>query len=490
MAKIDRYLEYIVENHGSDVHLYSNQPAYVRIHGALSPMETVPLKSDDILEMLKEVIPHKNYNELLEEWDTDCAYEIAGLARFRVNGFKDRHGYGTVMRQIPDLIPSFDDLRLPEALRDFCLLTKGLVVITGPTGSGKSTTLASMIDFINDSRNEHIITIEDPIEFVHQSKKCIINQREVHKDTSSFAKALRAALREDPDIILLREIRDLETMEAALECAETGHLVFATLHTNSAVATIDRIIDKFPADKQNQIRTMLADTLQGVVAQTLCKKSSGGRIAVFEVLKTTTSVAALIREAKTHMLGSVLQTNRKIGMQSFNDELTNLAASRIISVKEAYMKAIDKIDIENRLAKMNITLDFKEEEKVLAHERRTSSERQKILESEEALKVNPNDINAMNAIAWILSTSVYDELRNAKKAIKIASQACSKTGNKDPHSLSILGVAHAEDKSFRRAIDATRKAIKLYTIQGDDEIAEELTTRLELFNLKKPFRNE
>jgi twitching motility protein PilT len=453
-------------------------------------MEHTLLKSDEILQMLKEIIPHKNFNELIEDWDTDCAYEMPGLARFRVNGFKDREGYGTVLRQIPDLIPSFDDLRLPEALRDFCLLSKGLIVITGPTGSGKSTTLASMIDFINETRNEHIITIEDPIEFVHKSKKCVINQREIHKDTASFAKALRSALREDPDIILVGEIRDLETMETALECAETGHLVFATLHTNSAVATIDRIIDKFPADKQNQIRTMLADTLQGVVAQTLCRKLSGGRIAVFEILKTTSSVAALIRESKTHMLGSVIQTNRKIGMQSFNDELTHLASSRIISVKEAYMKAIDKIDIENRLTQAHITLDFKEDDRILARQRRTASEQQKIQESEDVLRTNPDDINAMNAIAWIMSTSVYDEMRNAKVALRMASRACSKTGNKDPHSLAMLGVAQAENNSFRRAADATRKAIKLYRSQGDDDIAEDLETRLELFHLKKPFRNE
>ena len=490
MAKIDKYLKYLVENSGSDLHLFSRQPAYVRIHGSISPMEHSSLTSDDILEMLKEIIPHKNYTELIEEWDTDCAYEIPGLARFRVNGFKDRDGYGTVLRQIPDIIPSFDDLRLPEPLRDFCLLSKGLVVITGPTGSGKSTTLASMVDFINETRNEHIITIEDPIEFVHKSKKSIINQREVFKDTQSFPIALRSALREDPDIILLGEIRDLETMETALECAETGHLVFATLHTNSAVATIDRIIDKFPAEKQNQIRTMLADTLQGVVAQTLCKKLSGGRIAAFEILKVTTAVSALIRESKTHMLNSVIQTNRKIGMQSFNDELTFLAVNRIISVKEAYIKALDKVDIETRFADVNITLDFKKEDIILARQRRTASELQKVEESEAALKVNPNDINAMNAIAWIKSTSIYEEIRDAKVALKLASRACSKTGNKDPHSLTVLGVAHAENRSFRRALDATRKAIKIYTAQDETEIAENLAIRIELFELKKPFRNE
>jgi len=490
MAKIDKYLEYLVKNSGSDVHMFSQQPAYVRIHGAISAMEDTPLQSDEILDMLKEIIPQENYNELIEDWDTDCAYDIEGLARFRVNGFKDRDGYGTVLRQIPDLIPTFDELRLPEALRDFCLLSKGLVVITGPTGSGKSTTLASMVDFINETRNEHIITIEDPIEFVHRSKKSIVNQREVFRDTKSFPRAMRAALREDPDIILLGEIRDLETMETALECAETGHLVFATLHTNNAVSTIDRIIDKFPAAKQNQIRAMLSDTLKGVVAQTLCKKLTGGRIAAFEVLIATSAVAALIREAKTHMLPSIIQTNRKLGMQSFNDELTNLVVGRIISVKEAYIKAIDKIDFEGRLKQKNITLDFKEEDKLQARKRRTASELQKIKESEEVLQTDPNDVDAMNAIAWIRSTSVYEELRDGKTAVKFASLACSKTGNKDPHSLSILGVAYAESNSFRRASDATQKAIKLYNNEDETEIVESLKYRMELFKNKKPFRNE
>lgn len=489
MAQIDRYLEYVVNNDGSDLHLYSTQPPYVRIHGAISKIEATPLKSDHILEMLKEIIPQKNYNELLAEMDTDCAYEIPGLARFRVNGFKDRDGYGTVLRQIPNHIPSFDDLRLPEPLREFCNLTKGLVIVTGPTGSGKSTTLASMVDFINQTRNEHIITIEDPIEFVHKSNKSIVNQREMHCDTESFPRALRAALREDPDIILLGEIRALETMETALECAETGHLVFATLHTNSAVATIDRIIDKFPAEKQNQIRTMLADTLSGVVAQTLCKKLTGGRIAAFEILKSTSSVAALIRESKTHMLNSVIQTSRKLGMQSFNDEFAYLAINRIISVKEAYIKALDKLDIETRLAQEGITLDFREDEMLDARRRRIASEDERLQEAINAIKTNPQDVDALVEAAWIRSTSVYDELRDGKAAIKMASRACSNTRNRDPHALMVLGVAYAETKNFRKAIDVTSKAIKLYEDMENLEEAENLKPRIALFQSKRPYRN-
>lgn len=369
------------------------------------------------------------------------------------------------------------------------MLSKGLVIITGPTGSGKSTTLASMIDYINETRNEHIITIEDPIEFVHKSKKSVINQREMHRNATSFPKALRAALREDPDIILLGEIRDLETMETALECAETGHLVFATLHTNSAVATVDRIIDKFPADKQNQIRTMLADTLSGVVAQTLCKKLSGGRIAAFEILKSTSSVAALIREAKTHMLNSVIQTNRKQGMQSFNDELFYLASNRIISVKEAYTKAIDKTELENRLITANIPMDFREEDKLDARRRRIEGDMSKLEAAETTLKDNPKDVDALCAIAWIQATSVYDEMRDGKSAVKYAVQACSFTGNQDPHPLMVLGAAYAEVKNFRKAIDATQKAIKLYVEMDAPEEVANLKPRIELYQSKRPFRN-
>ena len=489
MAKIDKYLEYLVNNNGSDLHLCAGQTPYVRIHGALSSIEQVTMTSDQVLDMLKEIIPRENYTELIEEKDTDCAYEIPGLARFRVNGFQDRDGYGTVLRQIPDFIPSFDDLRLPEPLREFCLLSKGLVIITGPTGSGKSTTLASMIDFINETRNEHIITIEDPIEFVHKSKNSIVNQREIHRNTESFARALRASLREDPDIILLGEIRDLVTMETALECAETGHLVFATLHTNSAVSTIDRIIDKFPADKQNQIRTMLADTLSGVVAQTLCKKLAGGRVAAFEILKSTSSVSALIREAKTHMLNSVIQTNRKQGMQSFNDEFLYLATNRIISVKEAYVKSLDKTDLENRLKEAKVSMDFREQDKIDARKRRIGNDQSKITAAEQALKVNSKDIDALCEIAWIQSTSIYEEIRNGKSAVKHASRACSVTGNKDPHALTVLGTAYAEAKNFRKAVDATRKAIALYESMEATKEAENLKPRLELFQSKRPFRN-
>jgi len=249
MAKIDRYLEALVAGRGSDLHMSATRQPFVRIHGSLCPIDGEPAySSDQILELLKEILPEENYKQLLQHWDTDCAYAIPGVARFRVNGFRDMLGFGCVLRVIPERIPSFEDLALPPVMREFCNLSKGLVVITGPTGSGKSTTLSALIDHINRSRAEHIITIEDPVEFVHKPVKCVINQREVHRDTQSFAVALRAALREDPDIVLVGEMRDLETMEIAIETAETGHLVFATLHTNTAATTVERIIDKFPAD--------------------------------------------------------------------------------------------------------------------------------------------------------------------------------------------------------------------------------------------------
>lgn len=349
MAGINRLLAKLVSLNGSDLHLYAKRIPQVRVHGVIQPLEGEPIiSSDQVLALLKDFIPPKNFEELGKTHDTDCAYSIEGFARFRVNCFRDMNGYGTVIRVIPDKIPTFEQLSLPPVIKDLCMLSKGLVVVTGPTGSGKSTTLSAMIDYINRHRTEHIITIEDPIEFVHTPMKCAINQREVHRDTHSFSCALRAALREDPDIVLVGEIRDLETMEIAIETAETGHVVFATLHTNNAVATVERIIDKFPANQQNQIRSMLADSLKGVVAQTLCHKISGGRIAAFEVLVVNSPVAALIREGKTHMLPSVIQTSKGIGMQSFCDELTRLVLTKQISPEEAYLKASDKSEIETK----------------------------------------------------------------------------------------------------------------------------------------------
>ena len=285
MAWIDALFNRMVEVGASDLHMTSGTRPQFRLHGDIVPInECAEILPDQMRQILREISPDKNWRQFEEENDTDFAYELPGLARFRVNLFMDNRGPGAVFRVIPEEILSCDQLGLPEAVRELCYLSKGLVLVTGPTGSGKSTTLAAMIDLINATRSDHILTIEDPIEFVHKDKKCLINQRQVGGHTASFKRALKAALREDPDIVLVGEMRDLETIEIAIETAETGHLVFGTLHTTTAASTVDRIIDQFPADRQAQIRTMLSSSLKGVIAQTLCKKKGGGRVAALEVL--------------------------------------------------------------------------------------------------------------------------------------------------------------------------------------------------------------
>ncbi|MEP6905573.1 MAG: PilT/PilU family type 4a pilus ATPase, partial [Gemmatimonadales bacterium] len=280
--------------------------------------------------------------EFKETCDTDYAYEIEGFARFRANAFRDHKGAGAVFRVIPAKVATVEEMGITPEVQNLCFLTKGLVLVTGPTGSGKSTTLGALIDLINRSRDDHVVTIEDPIEFVHQSKRCVITQRQVGLHTGSFKSALRAALREDPDIVLVGELRDLETVSIALETAETGHLVFGTLHTTTAVGTIDRIIDQFPPDRQAQIRVMLADTLKGVISQTLCKKIGGGRIAAREILLSLPAVSNLIREAKAFQLQSVMQTSRKLGMVLLGDVLIDMVTNGLVEPKEAYMKSTDK----------------------------------------------------------------------------------------------------------------------------------------------------
>jgi len=491
MAAIDRFLIPLVSSSGSDLHLYAGRVPAIRVHGALMPVDDeAAFSSDQVFAYVKEIMPEENIEQLEREWDTDCAYEIPGVARFRVNGFRDMNGYGTVLRVIPEQIPTFEDLNLPDVMRDFCMLSKGLVVVTGPTGSGKSTTLSALIDYINRNRNEHIISIEDPIEFVHTPQKCLINQREVHRDTNSFARALRAALREDPDIVLVGEIRDLETMEIAIETAETGHLVFATLHTNTAATTVERMIDKFPAERQNQIRSMLADTLKGVVAQTLCKKTDGGRIAAFEVLVVTTAVAALIREAKTHMIPSVMQTGRNSGMQTFSDELTRLAVKGIISAEDAYIRAVDKVDIETKFQLAGLSLDFKKKAEDALRQSRLAKAQESLQIAKNTLMSEPKNADALCTAAWIFATSPFDELRNGKEAVRLAEKACDLTRDKDPAALAVLGVAQAEYGSFRRALDATRRAIELYRKADDAVKSSALTSRLSLFEHNKPYREE
>jgi twitching motility protein PilT len=341
-AAMDTLFRILVQSGASDLHLRSGEPPMLRVHGELSRQDQPPLSPERLESMLLSIMTQKEIGEFREGGDTDWAYEIDGLARFRCNAGRDRFGALGVFRVIPNQIRTADEMGLSREVQNLCYLTKGLVVVTGPTGSGKSTTLAGLVDLINRTRTDHIITIEDPIEFVHPSKKCLVTQRQVGVHTRSFKHALRAALREDPDIILVGEMRDLETVSIAIETAETGHLVFGTLHTTTAASTIDRIIDQFPADRQSQVRVMLSESLRGVIAQTLCKKIGGGRVAAREVLLSIPAVSNLIREGKTFQIPSIMQTNRKGGMVTLNDALLELVDARLVEPKEAYMKAVEK----------------------------------------------------------------------------------------------------------------------------------------------------
>lgn len=348
---LDKLLAKLVALGGSDLHLSSGMVPMMRLHGDMVPLPGVDLvlTSEHVLLMCDEIAPAKNRQEFRETNDTDFAYEIPGLARFRVNMFRDRRGVGAVFRQIPHRIMTLEELGLPDCVKNLCMLSKGLVLVTGPTGSGKSTTLAAMIDYINENRQDHIITIEDPIEFVHENKRCLINQREVYSHTDSFKKALRAALREDPDIVLVGEMRDLETVAIAIETAETGHLVFGTLHTTTAVSTVDRIIDQFPADRQEQVRMMLADSLKGVIAQILLKRRGGGRVAAYEILLGTPAVSNLIREGKTFQIPSIMQTHKRLGMRLLNDHLAELVKAGVVEPEEALAKSQDKEGLRSLL---------------------------------------------------------------------------------------------------------------------------------------------
>jgi twitching motility protein PilT len=360
--KIDGMLRAMKEMGASDLHMSCTMPPLVRKDGEMRPVPGFPVLTPDVmLQLLYEIAPEKNRREFEERSDTDFAHSITGLSRFRANMFRDRHGPGAVFRAIPYNILSPEQLGLPPKVLELCYLTKGLVVVTGPTGSGKSTTLATMIDYVNSHRSDHIITIEDPIEFVHDNKKCLVNQREVHVHTRSFKDALRAALREDPDIVLVGEMRDLETIAIAVETAETGHLVFGTLHTTTAPSTVDRIIDQFPADRQSQVRQMLAESLRGVIAQTLCKKIGGGRVAAYEVLIGTSAVRNLIRTSKTFQLFSVMQTGKDVGMVTLNDSLIELVKAKKVEPLEAYMKSVQKTELKSALQKLGFTINVAED---------------------------------------------------------------------------------------------------------------------------------
>src|SRR6186713_1109366 len=348
MAKIDAFFNLMFEQKASDLHLSSGNPPILRINGEMQRVDYPPLEADTLKSMLYEITPEYKIKVFEETGDVDFGYEIPNVSRFRANFFNQKNGVAAVFRQIPSKVLSFEDFEkieapLPPVLKKFTMLHKGLVVVTGPTGSGKSTTLAAMIDYANKNRKDHILTIEDPIEFVHESKGCLVNHREVGVHTRSFASALRGALREDPDIVLVGEMRDLETIELALVAASTGHLVFGTLHTPSAAKTVDRIIDVFPAEQQIKIRATLSESLRGVVAQNLFKRvDKKGRCAALEVMVFTTAVANLVREGKTHQIPGMIQVGKKMGNTPLDDAIMDHLRMKRISPEEAYDKCLDK----------------------------------------------------------------------------------------------------------------------------------------------------
>jgi twitching motility protein PilT len=352
MAEIDTLFNYMLENDASDLHLSTGSKPMIRKHGELEEIDAPELTNEGLRKMLFEIASEEQKERFLATKDLDFAYEIPGVSRFRANYLEQKRGTGAVFRVIPTKILTAEELGLPDQILRFTQLSRGLVLVTGPTGSGKSTTLAAIIDYINRNRKEHILTVEDPVEFVHQNQQCLVNHREIGTHTQSFAAALRAALREDPDVILVGEMRDLETIELAITAAETGHLVFGTLHTNSAAKTIDRIIDAFPSGQQAQIRTMLSESLKGVICQQLLKRiDTPGRLAALEILYCKTAIANLIREGKTFQIPSMIQTGKNEGMQLMDQAIMDFLMKKQVSPDEAYLKANDKNVFERFIKK-------------------------------------------------------------------------------------------------------------------------------------------
>ena len=336
---ITELLAFSAKQGASDLHLSAGLPPMIRVDGDVRRINLPAMDHKDVHSLIYEIMNDKQRKDFEEFLETDFSFEVPGVARFRVNAFNQNRGAGAVFRTIPSKVLTMEDLGMGQVFKDISLRPRGLILVTGPTGSGKSTTLAAMVDFINDNKYEHILTIEDPIEFVHESKKCLVNQREVHRDTHGFNEALRSALREDPDIILVGELRDLETIRLALTAAETGHLVFGTLHTTSAAKTIDRIVDVFPANEKSMVRSMLSESLQAVVSQTLMKKTGGGRVAAHEIMIGTPAIRNLIREDKIAQMYSAIQTGAAVGMQTLDQCLTDLVSRRLVSREVAREKA-------------------------------------------------------------------------------------------------------------------------------------------------------
>ncbi len=339
---IAELLAFSVKNKASDLHLSAGLPPMIRVNGDMRRIDLPALDHRTVQGLVYDIMNDKQRKDYEEFLETDFSFEIPGLARFRVNAFNQKRGVAAVLRTIPSKVLSLEEINAPKIFREIVEVSRGLILVTGPTGSGKSTTLAAMMDFLNDTRYEHILTIEDPIEFVHLSKKCLINQREVHRDTLGFAEALRSALREDPDIILVGEMRDLETIRLAMTAAETGHLVFGTLHTTSAAKTVNRIIDVFPAAEKDMVRSMLSESLRAVVAQTLLKKVGGGRVAAHEIMIGTPAIRNLIREDKVAQMYSAIQTGQAYGMQTLDQNLADLLKQGLVTRADALSKAQNK----------------------------------------------------------------------------------------------------------------------------------------------------
>jgi twitching motility protein PilT len=341
---ITELLAFSVKNKASDLHLSAGLPPMIRVDGDVRRVNVPPMDHKMVHSLVYDIMNDKQRKDFEEFFETDFSFELPGVARFRVNAFNQNRGSAAVFRTIPSQVLTLEELGAPNSFKDMCMHPRGLVLVTGPTGSGKSTTLAAMIDYINDNHYGHILTVEDPIEFVHESKKCLMNQREVHRDTLGFSEALRSALREDPDIILVGEMRDLETIRLALTAAETGHLVFGTLHTSSAAKTIDRIVDVFPAAEKDMTRSMLSESLMAVISQTLLKKTGGGRIAAHEIMIGTPAIRNLIREDKVAQMYSAIQTGLGVGMQTLDQCLKDLLGKGLISRQDARDKAKQKED--------------------------------------------------------------------------------------------------------------------------------------------------
>lgn len=339
---IGELLAFGAKNGSSDLHLSAGVPPMIRVDGDMRKINVPVLTHTEVHDMVYDIMNDKQRKDFEEFWECDFSFEIPGLARFRVNAFNQNRGAGAVFRTIPSEILSLEDLKCPKIFEELADIPRGVVLVTGPTGSGKSTTLAAMVNHKNENEYGHILTVEDPIEFVHVSKKCLINQREVHRDTLGFNEALRSALREDPDVILVGEMRDLETIRLALTAAETGHLVFGTLHTSSAAKTIDRIIDVFPAAEKDMIRAMLSESLKAVIAQTLLKKIGGGRVAAHEIMIGTPAIRNLIRENKIAQMYSAIQTGQQFGMKTLDQDLAELVKKNVVSRQEALSKCANK----------------------------------------------------------------------------------------------------------------------------------------------------